>query len=91
MIEKEKARMEDEGIDLLNLLLNLWHHKVLIIVLACVAAILMFVKTAFFTDFTYTAYGVFISAIRKVRQFKKQFRKVILIHLNRLALPILKY
>ena len=56
MIEKEKARMDDEGIDLLNLLLNLWHHKVLVIILACVAAILMFVKTAFFTDFTYTAY-----------------------------------
>lgn len=58
MIEKEKERIDDEGIDLLNLLLNLWHHKVLILVLACIAALFMFVKTAFFTDFTYTAYGV---------------------------------
>ena len=47
MIEKEKERIDDEGIDLLNLLLNLWNHKLLILVLACIAALFMFVKTAF--------------------------------------------
>lgn len=44
MIEKEKERIDDEGIDLLNLLLNLWNHKLLILVLACIAALFMFVN-----------------------------------------------
>ena len=45
-------------IDLVENVRLLWKHKIVIILLALLGAAVMYVNTAFFTDDTYTAYGV---------------------------------
>ena len=58
MADQELEIIEEESFDIIEFLQNLWKHKAVIIALALAAAALMFVKTSYFTDDTFTASGI---------------------------------
>ncbi len=54
-MDESKNTME---IDLLELFQHFWKHKIFILILTVACAAVMFLRTAFFVDYTYTASGV---------------------------------
>lgn len=60
MTDKELYMQNDNDseLDIIGFLQILWNHKIVIIVLILIFSLLMFTKTIFFTDNTYTSYGV---------------------------------
>lgn len=57
-MENKQIKSYDKEIDVLDFLNALWINKLIIITLAVVTSLLMVVKTVYFTNETYTAYGV---------------------------------
>ncbi len=57
MAEKE-IKKYDDGMDVVKCLKILWRHKLVIIAVTVLLAAAMLVKTAFFTDYTYTSFGI---------------------------------
>lgn len=58
MTDKPLDMQNDGEINIFELLQVMWNHKIVITALALLCSMLMFVKTTFFTDYTYTSYGV---------------------------------
>ena len=52
------ADSEDEGLDIISIIESLWQHKILIVGLAVLMALTSFIRTMFFTDYTYTVSGI---------------------------------
>ncbi len=57
-IENKQIKDYDREIDIFDFLDALWLNKLIIITLAVVISLLMVVKTVYYTNDTYTAYGV---------------------------------
>lgn len=57
MAETE-VKKNDDGMDILKCCRIVWMHKIVIVAATLIMAALMLAKTAFFTDYTYTSYGL---------------------------------
>ena len=55
---KESDMPEENSLDIAEVLQIMWNHKAVIILLVLIASLMMFTRTVFFTEDTYTCYGV---------------------------------
>ena len=65
MNEREEMMLEEDTIDLIELLKDIWHHKIMMILLMLVCAGAMFANMTYLTADTYTAEGILYISNKK--------------------------
>ncbi len=65
MNEREEMMLEEDTIDLIELLKDIWHHKIMMILLMLVCAGAMFANMTYLTADTYTSEGILYISNKK--------------------------